>query len=200
VAENCSNQLFIALPALPELTALNQTPSRRLATLDDLLLFRVARLSADAGAMVVRLCEGGYGITRREWRLMVALQLGVEMQPSALAAEIHLDRARTSKALGSLRQKGLVARVAVAGDGRSALVSLTDAGRAVCDDLLPQVRRINETIVATLNDTEAATFDRYLSRLHEAAATLSANLDTQLPRASRRLGRGNHLPRERPRK
>ncbi|WP_395705806.1 hypothetical protein [Casimicrobium huifangae] len=69
------------------MSASKLTPSRRLASLDDLLLFRLSRLSNDAGAMVVRLCEGGYGITRREWRLLVALQLGVEMQPSALAAK-----------------------------------------------------------------------------------------------------------------
>lgn len=167
---------------------MSQTPSRRLATLDDLLLFRVARLSAEAGAMVVRLCEGGYGITRREWRLMVALHGNAMMQPSGLAAEIHLDRARTSRALTSLQQKGLVAREVVARDGRTVQVRLTASGRALCDELLPQVRRINETIVAALSDDEAAAFDAYLARLHVAASALSADLDAQLPRARRRLG------------
>jgi len=171
----------------------SQTPSRRLASLDDLLLFRLARLSSDAGAMVVRLCEGGYGITRREWRLLVALQRSGDIQPSLLAEQIHLDRARTSRALSSLQEKGLVARTPVAGDGRSARVSLTVAGRDVCDALLPQVRRINEQIVAALSDDEAATFDAYLERLHAATVTLSGALDKQLPKASRRLGRARRL-------
>lgn len=173
----------------PALSASKLTPSRRLASLDDLLLFRLSRLSNDAGAMVVRLCEGGYGITRREWRLLVALQQSGQIQPSALADQIHLDRARTSRALSSLQEKGLVSRAAVAGDGRSAQVSLTAAGRQVCDALLPQVRRINAQIVAALSDDEAAAFDGYLERLHAATTALSGSLDPELPRASRRLGR-----------
>ena len=34
---------------------------------NDLLMYRLNRLLAVAGSLVVRLCEGGYGITRREW-------------------------------------------------------------------------------------------------------------------------------------
>ncbi len=41
------------------------SPSQRLASIDDLLLYRLGRLSSMAGAWVVRLCEAGYGITRR---------------------------------------------------------------------------------------------------------------------------------------
>ena len=32
---------------------------------NDLLMYRLNRLLAVAGSLVVRLCEGGYGITRR---------------------------------------------------------------------------------------------------------------------------------------
>ncbi|MEG2632758.1 MAG: MarR family transcriptional regulator, partial [Comamonas sp.] len=42
-------------------------------SLDELLLFRIGRLLAIAGAPVIRLCEGQYGITRREWRLIAVL-------------------------------------------------------------------------------------------------------------------------------
>ena len=170
---------------------MSQTPSRRLATLDDLLLFRVARLSAEAGAMVVRLCEGGYGITRREWRLMVALHGNAMMQPSGLAAEIHLDRARTSRALTSLQQKGLVAREVVARDGRTVQVRLTASGRALCDELLPQQRRINETIVAALSDDEAAAFDAYLARLVRCRQTWTRNCPARVAGWGRRAARGD---------
>ena len=51
------------------------TPSRRLAGIDDLLLYRLSRFSSSAGAMVIRLCEGGFGITRREWRVIGLMHL-----------------------------------------------------------------------------------------------------------------------------
>jgi hypothetical protein len=38
-----------------------------------MLLFRLSRLLAVGGAAVVRLCEGRYGITRREWAVLSLL-------------------------------------------------------------------------------------------------------------------------------
>jgi DNA-binding MarR family transcriptional regulator len=66
-------------------------------TVDDLLNYRLSRLFASSGAMVIRLCEGRYGITRREWRLIALLAAHGAMSPSQLAARAHLERARTSR-------------------------------------------------------------------------------------------------------
>jgi hypothetical protein len=41
--------------------------------LDELLNYRLLRLFAVSGAPVVRLLEGRYGISRREWRLIALL-------------------------------------------------------------------------------------------------------------------------------
>ena len=43
------------------------------AALDDLLLYRLSRLLSVGGSMVIRLCEGRFGITRREWRVIARL-------------------------------------------------------------------------------------------------------------------------------
>lgn len=47
--------------------------SQRLASIDDSLLYRLSRWSSVAGAMGVRLCEGGYGIIRRKWAVVAQL-------------------------------------------------------------------------------------------------------------------------------
>ena len=49
------------------------TPAR---PLDDLLLYRLSRLLSVAGSMVIKLCEGRFGITRREWRLIALSEPG----------------------------------------------------------------------------------------------------------------------------
>ena len=36
----------------------------------DLLLYRLSAVLAGAGGIVIRQCEGRFGITRREWRLL----------------------------------------------------------------------------------------------------------------------------------
>ncbi len=165
------------------------TPSERLASVDDLLLYRLSQLSAVAGAMVVRLCEGGYGITRREWG--VVAQLHGEPQgllPSALAERMQRDRARTSRALGSLQAKGLVQRVALAHDRRSARVSLTPAGQALYAELMPQVQAINARILAVLAPAQKQAFDEALACLRTQAQQLLGEMGPELPKADRRRG------------
>lgn len=167
----------------------NVTPSERLASVDDLLLYRLSHLTGTAGAMVVRLCEGGYGITRREWAVLAQLYGEPEgLLPSVLAERMHRDRARTSRALGALQGKGLIERVALAHDRRSVRVSLTPAGRAIYDELMPQVQTINARILQVLSPAQKAVLDQALVDLHGQAQQLLVEMAPELPKADRRRG------------
>ena len=70
--------------------------------LSDLLLYRLSRLQATAGGMALRYCEGQFGITRREWRILALLAAVGPLGSSDLAERASLDRPRTSKAVTSL--------------------------------------------------------------------------------------------------
>ncbi len=157
--------------------------------LGDLLIYRLGRLYATAGAMTLRVCEGEFGIPRREWRLLAVLgEMGEsgELQPSQLATRAELDRARTSRALAGLQAKGLVARQAVASDRRLARVTLTAQGRALHTRMLPRVAAINGAILAELSDAEVAQLDHLLHALQQQATQLLSA--TAWPKADRRRG------------
>lgn len=167
------------------------TPPRQL---DDLLNYRLMRLLSLSGAPVIRLCEGRYGISRREWRLLALLAARGPLAPSALADEANLDRARTSRAIGSLVAKRLAARQARPGDARRAVVSLTDAGRALYDELFPQVARIHCDVLSTLDAPLLAALDEALARLtvHAAEVNRATAADVQADR--HRGGSRRHWP------
>ncbi|MBN9409380.1 MAG: MarR family transcriptional regulator [Burkholderiales bacterium] len=160
--------------------------------LDDLLLYRIARLMAAASAPVIRLCEGRFGITRREWRLIVMLARDGEMQPSRLAERIQLDRARTSRAITSLVAKKLVARSKGTGDRRQAVVVLTPQGHALHDELFPLVREINQELLGPLAVAELRQLDAVLGTL-QARADAMVLTHADLPKANRRRGGGPAL-------
>jgi DNA-binding MarR family transcriptional regulator len=144
--------------------------------LDDLLNYRLMRLFALSGAPVVRLCEGRYGISRREWRVLALLAAHGAQSPSGLAERGDLDRARTSRAIGSLVRKRLVERVPQPGDARRAVVTLTAAGRALYDELFPQVAEINRRVIAALEPPLVAALDEALTLLTARAAALNRTL------------------------
>lgn len=153
----------------------------------DLLNYHLSRLLASSGAMIVRLCEGRYGITRREWRLIAVLAEDGGMSPSELATRVHLERGRVSALITALVDKKLLQRVPVPGDARRAEVTLTDAGKAVYDDLLPQSVRFQQEVLGVLTAPERHQFEAALQKLTEAAERIAAAKPV-LEKADRRHG------------
>lgn len=142
------------------------------ATVDDLLNYRLSRLLANSGALVTRICEGRYGITRREWRLICILADHGAMSPSQLAERSHLERPRVSRHVSDLVTKKLFARVIDPNDRRRAWVDITARGRALHAEFFPQSVQLNNLVLSTLSAAELAAFDKALTKLTGAADAL----------------------------
>lgn len=174
---------------------MTSTRLSRLDTMDDLLLYRLSLVAGRAGSMVVRLCEGQYGITRREWRFLGQLAMQDRLAPSVLAQRAHLDKARTSRAIASMVEKGLVERRVDAADRRQAEVTLTDAGRALYAQLMPLVRRLNHDLLEALTGDEVTLLDGLLDRLQRRAEAMVHEHHAELPKTMRHKGGRERAPR-----
>ena len=157
------------------------------ATVHDLLNYRLSCLLAGSGAMVTRLCEGRYGITRREWRLICILAVQGAMSPSELAGQAHLERARVSRHITDLVAKKLVARLGVPDDKRRALVELNERGCRLYEELFPESVRFNNMVLEALSSAELTAFDVALTRLTEVTEELG-RLHLVTEKADRRHG------------
>jgi DNA-binding MarR family transcriptional regulator len=146
-------------------------------------LFRLTRILAIGGAPVIRLCEGRYKITRREWRLIAALAQHGAMMSSVLAHTVHLERGRTSKAVSELIRKGLVTRTARSSDRRKADVALADSGHLIYESLFPIVVQLNRDLLEVLTSAEVDQLDDCLGRIQARADELLAG--AVLPKADR---------------
>jgi len=154
--------------------------------LDDLLLYKISRLLAVGGSMVIRLCEGRFGVTRREWRVIARLAQEQDLLSSELAERIQLDRARTSRAVSSLVAKKLVRRQTGVSDRRQARLALTDRGLALHAELFPLVCEINRGLLSPLAAPEVQRLDAMLGQMQEQADRMVQQ--AELPKADRRRG------------
>lgn len=154
---------------------------------DDLLNYRLMRLFALGGAPVVRLCEGRYGISRREWRLLALLADHGPMSPSQLAEHAHLDLARTSRVIAVLVDKQLARRDTRSDDRRRAVVAATASGVRLHRQLFPQIAQINRSLVSVLDERQLATLHELLTALTAQAETVNASVQVDA-RADRRRG------------
>ena len=141
-------------------------------TVDDLLNYRLNRLLASSGAMITLLCEGRYGITRREWRMICILTTHGAMSPSELALRAHLERPRVSRYITDLVRKKLLVRVVLPEDKRRARVGITKRGEQLYAELFPQSIALNNMVLQALSPTELKLFDAALTRLTEVADKL----------------------------
>ena len=155
---------------------------------DDLLNYQLKRLLAIGGAPAIRLCEGRYGVTRVEWRLVAALVEDGAMSPTALATRARVEAGRVSQTLGRLRDKALVRRDEQPGNRRRALVAATEAGHALYAELWPQLAAINRRIVAALDEHEAQVLEECLRKLTERAQQIYDEGGGVEVRTDRRLG------------
>lgn len=163
------------------------------AGLSDMLLYRLNRLRTAGGGMVLRYCEGHFGVTRREWVFLGLLAGAEPMTSSELAERAGLEKSATSKTIMGLQRKGLISRLSRPGDRRYAQVELTPAGRELHARILPLVQEINRQMMASLSEAEIAQLDDFLDRMQDQTNRMTLSAGT-LPSADRRRG-GSRLHR-----
>ncbi|MBN9628229.1 MarR family winged helix-turn-helix transcriptional regulator [Acidovorax sp.] len=140
----------------------------------EFFLFRLNRLAAMAGQPLVRLCEGKFGITRREWRLIVVLSQSGPLLSSDLATRAMVEPARTSKAVSQLVEKGLALRVPRPNDRRCVEIHLSERAKEIYAELYPVLKDINNALLSTLPDADRQHLERIFVALEHKAADLLA--------------------------
>lgn len=150
----------------------------------ELILFRLNRLAANSGQPLNRYCEGRYGISRREWRLIVILSRQGPCSSSELAERARLLPGPTSKAVSQLVAKSLVTRSPVPKDRRHVVIALTARGRDIFDALYPIVQELNERLLSALEPDERTVLENLIGKLEQRVASWMT--DVELPKADRR--------------
>ncbi|MFN3738971.1 MarR family winged helix-turn-helix transcriptional regulator [Hydrogenophaga sp.] len=139
----------------------------------DLLLYRLYRLHTTAGRQIVQMCEGEFGMTRREWRVLSFVAEHEGVASSELAQHAMLDRARTSRTLTLLAEKKLIERRPKPSDRREVHMHLTEEGRRVYAAIAPRVAAYNSAMVDGLSLAERQQLDAVLDALQARAERLA---------------------------
>jgi DNA-binding MarR family transcriptional regulator len=106
------------------------------------------------------------GLSRAEFDLLGAVRrTNRELTPGELARETFSSGAAVTKRLRGLQERGLVDRRSDARDRRVAHVRLTDAGRALVDELLPRQLAYERTVLSGLDERTRGELSSQLSEL-----------------------------------
>jgi DNA-binding MarR family transcriptional regulator len=109
-----------------------------------------------------------FGVTPVQFSLLSVVASRPDLDQSALALEVGVDRATTANVLTRLEVNGLVRRRRDPRDSRVKLVRLTAAGRRMLIRMDAAARRAHDRTLAGLPARERASFVAALARLVDA--------------------------------
>lgn len=110
-----------------------------------------------------RLAEAG--VSGYEFRCLAALAATSDLSQTQLGVAAALDPRDVTVTLRGLEARGLVARDRDPSHGRRLIVSLTDDGRRLADELDPLMTTIQHQVFARLSERERSTLLRLLERV-----------------------------------
>ncbi len=140
--------------------------------LDAFLPYRLSITSNLVSDVIADCYKAMFGLKVPEWRLLAVIAEAGGMNQQEIGLRTRMDKVTVSRAALALTARGLVERRANPEDRRSQLLTLSDAGQALYDKVVPQALRLEKAIFAALSDDEASKFTQSLDRLQAAALAL----------------------------
>lgn len=121
-----------------------------------------------------------WGLTYPQYLVLVLLWTHRSLSVKEVAEHLMLDSGTTSPLIKRLEARGFIARQRSAADERAVLVTLTDSGLALRDELAHIPRCVADSIQLTHDDGKTA-----LALLHDLTERLSGALATGEPSTER---------------
>ncbi|MEG3124833.1 MarR family winged helix-turn-helix transcriptional regulator [Sphingomonas sp. GB1N7] len=140
--------------------------------LDDFLPYRLSIASNRVSSAIATTYQSLFGLKIAEWRLIAVIAEGEGLTQQALGVRTQMDKVTVSRAAIALVERGLVARRPNPDDQRSHLLSLTEAGQALYENVAPKALELEARIFGGFGAKEVAAFRAVLDRLEASAAAL----------------------------
>jgi DNA-binding MarR family transcriptional regulator len=137
-----------------------------------------------------RCVEASLGVSQAAATMLAVVDgAGEPLTPSEISERVLVASASTTATLDLLERRDWVRRMPNPDDGRSTLVEITDAGRAVADVLLAGIRTLERDALDALSPRERGQLLRLLGKVLERVAELAEHDPTPLDGRRRRPAR-----------
>ncbi|MFC4763997.1 MarR family winged helix-turn-helix transcriptional regulator [Dyella koreensis] len=133
--------------------------------LEHFLPYRLSILSNTVSQAIADDYQQRYDLSVTEWRVMAVLARFDGLSAREVAERTAMDKVAVSRALARLVEAGRVNRGTHDGDKRRSVLSLSEAGWQVHDEVAPMARAREREVLAKLDHEERAWLTRILDKL-----------------------------------
>jgi MarR family transcriptional regulator, temperature-dependent positive regulator of motility len=116
--------------------------------------------------------------TSPQYAVLNALVAEPGLDQRTVGERVGLDRSTVAEVITRLSRRGLLDKVRDPGDGRRAVLRLTDDGTTTHRKLTVRTARMNQVFLGPLSVAERSLFFELLQRVSEAAETIRNAVDS----------------------
>jgi DNA-binding MarR family transcriptional regulator len=148
--------------------------------LADFMPYRLSVTTNIVSDLIAGRYRSQFGLKIPEWRVMAVLGDAGALTQRALVGATRMDKVAVNRACKMLEERGLAARSPNAHDGRSHHLELTDAGRAMFDQIMPMALDMEARLFACLTAREAELLKATLRKLDRQATVMLGETATAM--------------------
>jgi DNA-binding MarR family transcriptional regulator len=131
--------------------------------------FRLNRLAAEVSSALSVEYQDRYGLDIPEWRVLATLGFRKDACSAQYIAHCtRTHKSTISRAVTSLMQRKLVERAENADDRREFRLQMTPKGKTLYEELIPQLLRREQEILACLSPQERRDFAALLGKIEKS--------------------------------
>lgn len=143
-------------------------PSHPVLDLDHFLPYRLSVLSNRISADIAGFYHERFGLSVTEWRAMAVLGRYPGASGMDITERTAMDKVAVSRAVNALIDRGLVQREFDQSDRRRSVLTLTERGLAVYDEIAPLALRLEASLLSSLDAGERDLLWKLLDKLDAA--------------------------------
>ena len=152
---------------------MNESPDKELI-LEDFLPYRLAILSHTVSSLIARVYDKRFGLTIPEWRVIAIVGRFPGLSAVEVAERTMLDKVAVSRAVTKLIKAGRIDREFADADRRRSILTLSEDGRKVHDEVAPLAMAMEDDLLHGLADDEIAILNTVIERLLVRARLISS--------------------------
>lgn len=142
--------------------------------LEDFLPYRLAILSHTVSGLIARVYDKRFGLTIPEWRVIAIVGRFPGLSAVEVAERTMLDKVAVSRAVTKLIKAGRIDREFADADRRRSILTLSEVGRKVHDEIAPLALEMEQDLLHGLNEDQISTLNIVIERLLARARLISS--------------------------
>ena len=133
--------------------------------LEDFLPYRLAILSHTVSGLIARVYDKRFGLTIPEWRVIAIVGRFPGLSAVEVAERTMLDKVAVSRAVTKLIKAGRIEREFADADRRRSILTLSEDGRKVHDEIAPLALEMEQDLLHGLNEEQVSLLNTVIERL-----------------------------------